>query len=212
MGFPLHQGTVEAGLADMPLAPRSLRPRCRAARSTLGPTTRRASMSSSTVTTSSSTPVPRVIRVEHLRRRLRDGLEQGLTLVIAKAVLGLLEASVSTERDRAHGHRVRLHATAPTGGVRGSRCSSRWRTCSTGSPPTTRRSRSCTGSRSSAVTHAGQPPRFSDAAFDATDALDIDRLVGLVPAVRRDACGRRGRARARDRDRRRGHRSPRSRP
>jgi nitrite reductase/ring-hydroxylating ferredoxin subunit len=32
--------------------------------------------------------------VEHLRRRLFDGLEQGLTLVTAKAVLGLLDAGV----------------------------------------------------------------------------------------------------------------------
>ena len=33
----------------------------------------------------------------------------GLTLVIAKAVHGLLEASVPSRRDRAHRHRVRLH-------------------------------------------------------------------------------------------------------
>src|SRR4051812_17223342 len=34
--------------------------------------------------------------VAHLQGRLREGLEQGLTLVLAKAVLGLLEAGVPT--------------------------------------------------------------------------------------------------------------------
>ena len=33
-------------------------------------------------------------RIEHLRARLQDGLEDGLTLVIAKSVLGLLDAGV----------------------------------------------------------------------------------------------------------------------
>nr|MDQ6909395.1 Rieske 2Fe-2S domain-containing protein [Actinomycetota bacterium] len=34
-------------------------------------------------------------QVDDLRRRLREGLEQGLTLVVAKSVLGLLEAGAS---------------------------------------------------------------------------------------------------------------------
>src|SRR5450755_3764119 len=33
----------------------------------------------------------------HLRKRLEDGLEQGLTLVTAKAVLGLLDSGVAAE-------------------------------------------------------------------------------------------------------------------
>jgi hypothetical protein len=36
-------------------------------------------------------------RVAHLLRRLDEGLEQGLTLVIAKAVLGLLDGGVSPD-------------------------------------------------------------------------------------------------------------------
>lgn len=39
-------------------------------------------------------PVPATDHMEHLRRRLDEGLEQGLTLVTAKAVIGLLEAGV----------------------------------------------------------------------------------------------------------------------
>ena len=62
----------------------------------------------------------------------------------------------AAERDRAHRHRVRLHLPRPTVGAQASRRSSRWPTCSTGSPPTTRRSRSCTRSRSSAVTREGE--------------------------------------------------------
>ena len=37
---------------------------------------------------------PRSDRAGHLLRRLEEGLEQGITLVVAKAVLGLLEAGV----------------------------------------------------------------------------------------------------------------------
>src|ERR1019366_5270782 len=37
---------------------------------------------------------PRADRVENLRGRLDEGLEQGITLVVAKAVLGLLDAGV----------------------------------------------------------------------------------------------------------------------
>jgi nitrite reductase/ring-hydroxylating ferredoxin subunit len=40
---------------------------------------------------------PEPDRVAHLQHRLAEGLEQGLTLVIAKAVLGLLEAGVPVE-------------------------------------------------------------------------------------------------------------------
>src|SRR5581483_12024316 len=96
MGFPLHQGTVECGLVtchwhtarfdlesggtldlwaddarafDVELAGDDVLVRARA----------------------DGEPVA------HLRRRLRNGLEDGLTLVIAKSVLGLLAAGVSAD-------------------------------------------------------------------------------------------------------------------
>ena len=56
--------------------------------------------------------------------------------------------------DRAHRRGVRRDATAARVGARASPCSSRWPTCSPSSSPTTRRSRSCTASRSSRATRA----------------------------------------------------------
>ena len=91
MGFPLHQGTVECGLvtchwhhARFDLA----------SGSTLDPFADDArgfdvALDGDDVFVAArdtGDPVP------HLRRRLQQGLEDGLTLVIAKSVLGLLEA------------------------------------------------------------------------------------------------------------------------
>jgi nitrite reductase/ring-hydroxylating ferredoxin subunit len=93
MGFPLHQGTVEAGLVTCHWhhARFDLASGC-----TLDPFADDARAFDVTVAGDdvlvrarpADDPVP------HLHRRLRDGLEDGLTLVIAKSVLGLLEEGV----------------------------------------------------------------------------------------------------------------------
>ena len=96
LGFPLHRGTVENGLvtchwhhARFDLA----------SGSTLDPFADDARAYAVEV---EGGEVHVVVdhdddRVAHHRRRLADGLEQGLTLVTAKAVLGLLEAGVPPE-------------------------------------------------------------------------------------------------------------------
>ena len=91
MGFPLHQGTVEAGLLTCHWhhARFDLVSGC-----TLDPFADDAQafdvqIDGADVLVSAR---PAGDPVERYRRRLRDGLEQGYTLVIAKAVMGLLEA------------------------------------------------------------------------------------------------------------------------
>jgi hypothetical protein len=100
MGFPLHRGTVEEGLVTCHWhhARFDLVSGC-----TLDPFADDAR----------SYPVgiegddvyvldqPAPADPEHLRRRLVDGLEQGLTLVTAKAVLGLLDADADADADDA---------------------------------------------------------------------------------------------------------------
>jgi nitrite reductase/ring-hydroxylating ferredoxin subunit len=93
MGFPLHQGTVECGLVTCHWhhARFDLASGC-----TLDPFADDARGFDVTIEGSdvfvearaAADPVP------HLRRRLEQGLEEGFTLVIAKSVLGLLEAGV----------------------------------------------------------------------------------------------------------------------
>ena len=94
MGFPLHRGSVEAGLvtchwhhARFDLA----------SGGTLDPFADDARAFPVEVEGDDVYLVvnPPDNRVEHLRRRLAEGLEGGLTLVTAKAVLGLLEADVA---------------------------------------------------------------------------------------------------------------------
>ena len=93
MGFPLHRGTVEAGLvtchwhhARFDLASGgTLDPFADDARAF--PVEIEGDDVYLVVTAPDN-------RVEQLRRRLAEGLESGLTLVTAKAVLGLLEAGV----------------------------------------------------------------------------------------------------------------------
>ncbi len=93
LGFPLHQGTVEAGLLTCHWhhARFDLVSGC-----TLDPWADDAQ--GFDVEIEGDDVIvhvrPSGDRVERLQQRLRDGLEQGLTLVIAKAVQGLLEASV----------------------------------------------------------------------------------------------------------------------
>jgi nitrite reductase/ring-hydroxylating ferredoxin subunit len=93
MGFPLHRGTVEAGLVtchwhharfDLTTG------------GTLDPFADDARAFPVEVEGDDVYLVvdPRDDRADHLRRRLAEGLEGGLTLVTAKAVLGLLEAGV----------------------------------------------------------------------------------------------------------------------
>ncbi|HEY7105345.1 MAG TPA: Rieske (2Fe-2S) protein [Acidimicrobiia bacterium] len=94
MGFPLHQGTVECGLVTCHWhhARFDLSSGC-----TLDPFADDARGFDVTIegddvfveARDTGDPVP------HLRRRLEQGLEDGLTLVIAKSVLGLLEAGVA---------------------------------------------------------------------------------------------------------------------
>jgi nitrite reductase/ring-hydroxylating ferredoxin subunit len=96
MGFPLHQGTVECGLVTCHWhhARFDLASGC-----TLDPFADDARGFDVTLdgdrvlvdARDTGDPVP------HLRRRLQQGLEDGLTLVIAKSVLGLLEAGASTD-------------------------------------------------------------------------------------------------------------------
>jgi nitrite reductase/ring-hydroxylating ferredoxin subunit len=93
MGFPLHQGTVECGLVTCHWhnARFDLASGC-----TLDPFADDARGFDVTIdgdevlvnARDAGDPVP------HLRRRLEQGLEDGLTLVMAKSVLGLLEAGV----------------------------------------------------------------------------------------------------------------------
>jgi nitrite reductase/ring-hydroxylating ferredoxin subunit len=93
MGFPLHRGTVDQGLltchwhhARFDLTTGG----------TLDPFADdvRAYPVEVDDGTVSVVVEPQPDRREHLQSRLRDGLEQGLTLVTAKSVLGLLDAGV----------------------------------------------------------------------------------------------------------------------
>jgi len=93
MGFPLHRGTVECGMVTCHWhhARFDLASGC-----TLDPFADDArafdvSIVGDDVLVSAR---PEVDSIEHLRHRLVQGLEDGLTLVIAKAVLGLLELGV----------------------------------------------------------------------------------------------------------------------
>ena len=94
MGFPLHRGTVEAGLvtchwhhARFDLVTGG----------TLDPFADDARAFAVEVDGDDVYLVvgPPDDRLDHLRRRLAEGLEGGLTLVMAKAVLGLLEAGAT---------------------------------------------------------------------------------------------------------------------
>jgi nitrite reductase/ring-hydroxylating ferredoxin subunit len=96
MGFPLHQGTVESGLVTCHWhhARFDLVTGC-----TLDPFADDALGFDVVVHGDDVFVEARRAgdRVEHLWRRLDDGLENGLTLVLAKSVLGLLEAGISVE-------------------------------------------------------------------------------------------------------------------
>ena len=136
----------------------------------------------------------------YLTHRLEEGLEQGITLVIAKAVLGLLAAGVDAARDRRAPASRSGPATARRAGAPGSRCSPPWRTCSPISTKPTMRSRWCRGWPSCRATRAAahRASRCSRCAAPCPETqLDV-----VVPPVRRDAVRRRRRAHAGVRHRR----------
>src|SRR3954462_14175992 len=91
LGFPLHRGTVENGLVTCHWhhARFDLSSGC-----TLDPFADDVRTYPATIDDGRVVVTAEAVsdRVEHLRQRLVDGLEQGLTLVAAKAVLGLREA------------------------------------------------------------------------------------------------------------------------
>lgn len=93
MGFPLHDGTVEAGLVTCHWhhARFDLVSGC-----TLDPFADDARGFEATIDGDDVLVEARrgADPVEHLLRRLEDGLETGLSLVLAKSVLGLLDAGV----------------------------------------------------------------------------------------------------------------------
>ncbi|MGZ4693664.1 MAG: Rieske (2Fe-2S) protein [Acidimicrobiales bacterium] len=95
MGFPLHRGTVESGLVtchwhnarfDLTTG------------GTLDPWADDVRPYPVEIADGTVSVVvePESDRRDHLRVRLEEGLEQGITLVIAKAVLGLLDAGVAS--------------------------------------------------------------------------------------------------------------------
>ena len=205
LGFPLHQGTVEAGLAHLPLAPRALRSRVGMHARPLG--RRRAGLRrrDRAATTCSSHRASTGDPVGHLQQRLRDGLEEGITLVIAKVGARVCSsAGVPASRSCAPASSSACTLPRATGGVPASRCSSRWPTSSPSSTPPTERSHSCTAWRSSRRDTRGQAPRFADRTARRTDDRRRRSAGRLVPALRRHAVVGRGRARARDGARRPG--------
>ena len=107
MGFPLHRGSVESGLVTC---------HWRNARfdlssgGTLDPWADDVRTYPVDIDDDGRVIVvvePEAGRSEYLLRRLDEGLEQGITLVVAKAVLGLLDIGVRPERDRARRRRFR---------------------------------------------------------------------------------------------------------
>ncbi|HZQ75985.1 MAG TPA: Rieske 2Fe-2S domain-containing protein, partial [Acidimicrobiia bacterium] len=94
MGFPLHRGTVESGLVTCHWhnARFDLR-----SGGTLDPWADDVRAYPVEIDDGRVVVVvsPEPDRRSHLQQRLEDGLEQGITLVMAKAVLGLLEAGVA---------------------------------------------------------------------------------------------------------------------
>ena len=183
---------------------------CRAARSTSGPTTPAGSTSSIRGDDVFVTPAVHADPVGHLQTRLRNGLEDDISLVVAKSVLGLLEAGVPASEIVRTGVEfgARYRDTGLGRGPHGARRD--------GQPapptrrPTTRRSRSCTASRSSRRDTRNHAPRFAVGALETQD-VPVDRLGELVPALRRHPLVRRGRAHARNRARRARPPRPRSR-
>ena len=176
LGFPLHQGTVEAGLVTCHWhhARFDLVSGC-----TLDLWADDARGFDADVRDGDVFVAARADAdpVGHLQTRLREGLEDSITLVDRQ-----VGARPARRRRRA---RPRSCAPASTSarrtatpvGARASPCSSRWRTSSPTSTPTTARSRSRTGSRSSRATPATMR-RASRRARSPTNDVPLDRLAG----------------------------------
>ena len=134
--------------------------------------------------------------VARWQRRLRDGLEESLSLVIAKSVLALLELGVARPRSCAPVS-TSARRTAPRDGARASRCSSRWRTSSTSSIRTSRRPRSSTRSCSSRATPRSNRPASRSPPRHRRRCRRT--AVAVVPTLHRHPLERRRRARTRNR-------------
>jgi nitrite reductase/ring-hydroxylating ferredoxin subunit len=95
MGFPLHQGTVECGLVTCHWHHARFDLESGGTLDLWADDARGfdVEVAGDDVLVH---PRPELDAAGHLRRRLREGLEDGLTLVIAKSVLGLLAAGVPT--------------------------------------------------------------------------------------------------------------------
>ena len=148
LGFPLHQGTVEAGLLTCHWhhARFDLASGC-----TLDPWADDATafdVDGRRRRRLGGPAGPTADPVGQLRRRLADGLEHGLTLVTAKATLGLLEADPSGAVGGGAPRSSSACATGPRAGGAASPCSWRWPTCCPTSTRPIGRWRSCTRSPS----------------------------------------------------------------
>ena len=157
--LPAPSGHRRVRARHLPLAPRPLRPRVGLHARPLGRRRARLRRRDRAATTCSSAPAPTPTRSGTSRRRLREGLEEDITLVVAKSVLGLLDAGVEPGEIVRTGVEFGARTATPVGAP-DSPCSSRWRTSSPTSTATTARSRSCTVSRSSRATRGNHAPRF----------------------------------------------------
>ena len=123
--------------------------------------------------------------------------------MIAKSVLGLLEAGVTPDEIVRRGIAFGTRYRGTRAGAPASPCSSRWPTCSRHlDAATTAPSRSCTASSSSPATPATTPPRFPIAPLDDGRVASPSRLVAswyrrFVETRSADAAERRARHRDR---------------
>ena len=173
---------------------------CRAARSTCGPTTRVASTSTSAATTCSCaracTPIPSVI----CRRACATGSKTTSRSSSRSRCSDCSKPACPRRRSCAPAWSS-ARATAARVGVRASRCSSRWPTCSPSSTADDHALALVHGLTFVARDTRNHAPRF------AVGPLETQARAGrspreLVPALRRHALVGRGRAHARDRARR----------
>ena len=137
MGFPLHRGTVESGLVTCHWhnARFDLR-----SGGTLDPWADDVRAYPVEIDGDSVVVVvsPAPDRRAQLQHRLEEGLEQGISLVTAKAVLGLLDAGVPVGRSCGRGS-PSAPVTGRPGGAPASPSSPPWPTCCpTSTPPTVR--------------------------------------------------------------------------
>ena len=129
------------------------------------------------------------------RRACATASRTSITLVIAKSVLGLLDAGVPRRPTSCAPASTSARRTAARAGARASPCSSRWPTSSPTSTATTARSRSCTAWRSSRTTPATSRPA-SPSARCRRGPCRWTRLAALVPPLHRHPLERLRRAHA----------------